>query len=65
MAKPFIRKQGRVWVVIVNGRAWSTRGDWGSAITHGNRIAEYAHTIRQRRDIERIHDALARLEENR
>lgn len=62
MTKPMIRKNGDVWQVWINGRAWNTRATWTDALTHGNRIAGYAHTIRQRRDIERIQNALARME---
>ena len=57
-----IRKNGDVWQVIIRDRAWNTRATWGDALTHGNRIATYAHTIRERNDIERIKAALERME---
>lgn len=63
--KPFIRKNGDVWTVYIRDRAWNTRATWNDALTHGNRIAAYAHTIRERRDIERIHASLERMEQNR
>ena len=65
MTKPRIIKNGDVWQVIIRDRAWNTRATWDDALTHGNRIAEYAHQIRTQRDIQRIHDALERIKENR
>lgn len=65
MTKPFIRKNGDVWTVHINGRAWNTRKTWEDALLHANRIAEYAHTIRERREIERITNALDRMKEAR
>ena len=65
MSKPMIRKNGDVWQVWIGDRAWNTRATWADALTHGNRIAEYAHTIRIKRDIQRIHAALQRMGESR
>ena len=65
MAKPTIRKNGDVWTVHVNGRAWNTRKTWEDALAHGNRIAGYARRIRIQNDINRIHAALDRIKENR
>ena len=64
MAKPTIRKNGDVWTVHIDGRAWNTRKTWEDAMMHANRIATYAHTIRERSDIERIKAALDRMENN-
>ena len=63
MTKPMIRKNGDVWQVVIHDRAWNTRATWADALKHGNRIATYAHTIRWRRDIQRIHASLARMKE--
>ena len=65
MTKPTIRKNGDVWQVIIHDRAWNTRATWTDALTHGNRIAEYARRIRIQRDIQRIHASLERIKENR
>ena len=65
MTKPMIRKNGDVWQVIIRDRAWNTRATWNDALKHGNRIAAYAHTIRFKRDIQRIHAALDRMENRR
>ena len=62
MTKPRIIKNCGVWHIIINGRAWNTRKTWDDAMTHANRIATYAHTIRERSDIERIKAALQRME---
>ena len=62
MTKPRVIKSCGRWHVIINGRAWNTRKTWEDAIQHANRIATYAHTIRWRRDIQRIHAALTRME---
>ena len=62
MTKPLIRKNGDVWQVWIRDRAWNTRATWGDALTHGNRIAEYARQIRIQRDIQRIQAALQRME---
>ena len=62
MSKPMIRKNGDVWQVIIRDRAWNTRATWTDALTHGNRIAEYARHIRWQRDLERIHASLERME---
>lgn len=62
MAKPTIRKNGDVWTVHINGRAWNTRKTWEDAIQHANRIAGYARRIRWQRDLERIQNAIARME---
>ena len=62
MTKPMIRKNGDVWQVIIRDRAWNTRATWDDALTHGNRIARYARRIRFKRDINRIHAALDRME---
>ena len=62
MTKPMIRKNGDVWQVIIRDRAWNTRATWDDALTHGNRIAEYARRIRIQRDINRIHASLERME---
>ena len=64
MSKPMIRKNGDVWQVIIRDRAWNTRATWEDALTHGNRIAAYAYTIRFKRDIQRIQAALDRMENN-
>ena len=63
MSKPMIRKNGDVWQVIIRDRAWNTRATWTDALTHGNRIAEYARQIRIQRDINRIHASLERIKE--
>lgn len=63
MAKPSIRKNGDVWQVIIRDRAWNTRATWDDALKHGNRIAGYAHRIRLKRDIQRIHASLERMEQ--
>ena len=60
-----IRKNGDVWQVIIRDRAWNTRATWTDALTHGNRIARYARRIRIQNDINRIHAALDRIQENR
>ena len=65
MAKPRVIKACGRWHVVINGRAWNTRKTWEDAIQHANRIATYAHTIRERSDIERIKAALDRIKENR
>ena len=65
MTKPRVIKSCGVWHVVINGRAWNTRKTWEDAIQHANRIAGYAHTIRERSDIERIKAALERIKENR
>ena len=65
MTKPMIRKNGDVWTVYIRDRAWNTRATFTDALKHGNRIAEYAHTIRIKRDIQRIHAALQRMGESR
>ena len=62
MTKPVIRKNGDVWQVIIRDRAWNTRATFTDALAHGNRIAAYARQIRIRRDINRIHAALQRME---
>ena len=62
MTKPMIRKNGDVWQVWIRDRAWNTRATWADALTHGNRIAEYARQIRIQRDIRRIQAALQRME---
>ena len=62
MTKPRIIKNCGRWHVVINGRAWNTRKTWADALAHGNRIAAYAHTIRERSDIERIKAALQRME---
>ena len=62
MAKPRVIKNCGVWHVVIDGRAWNTRKTWEDAIQHANRIATYAHTIRERSDIERIQAALQRME---
>lgn len=62
MTKPAIRKNGDVWQVWIRDRPWNTRATWEDAMAHGNRIAEYAHQIRFQRDLERIQNALARME---
>ena len=64
MAKPRVIKSCGRWHVVINGRAWNTRKTWEDAIQHANRIATYAHTIRERSDIERIKAALDRMENN-
>ena len=63
MSKPMIRKNGDVWQVWIRDRAWNTRATWTDALTHANRIAEYARRIRFKRDINRIHASLARMKE--
>ena len=65
MSKPMIRKNGDVWQVWIGDRAWNTRATWDDALTHGNRIAGYARCIRIQNDINRIHAALDRIQENR
>ena len=62
MTKPMIRKNGDVWQVIIRDRAWNTRATWTDALTHGNRIAEYARRIRFKRDLTRTKQALGRME---
>ena len=62
MSKPVIRKNGDVWQVIIRDRAWNTRATWADALMHGNRIAGYARRIRIQRDIQRIQQALQRME---
>ena len=62
MTKPRIIKNGDVWQVWIRDRPWNTRATWPDALTHGNRIAEYARCIRIQRDINRIHAALQRME---
>ena len=62
MTKPRIIKNGDVWQVWIGDRAWNTRATFTSALWHANRIATYAHTIRERSDIERIKAALERME---
>lgn len=62
MTKPLIRKNGDVWTVHINGRAWNTRKTWEDAMLHANRISGYARRIRAQRDINRIHAALDRME---
>ena len=64
MSKPRVIKSCGRWHVVINGRAWNTRKTWEDAIQHANRIAGYAHTIRERSDIERIKAALDRMENN-
>ena len=64
MTKPRVIKACGRWHVIINGRAWNTRKTWEDAIQHANRIATYAHAIRERSDIERIKAALDRMENN-
>ena len=63
--KPRVIKSCGRWHVVINGRAWNTRKTWEDAMLHANRIAEYAHTIRERREIERITNALDRMKEAR
>ena len=65
MTKPRVIKACGRWHVVINGRAWNTRKTWADAIRHANRVATYAHTIRERSDIERIHASLERIKENR
>ena len=62
MTKPVIRKNGDVWQVWIGDRAWNTRATHADALLHGNRIAGYARCIRFKRDINRIHAALQRME---
>ena len=62
MTKPMIRKNGDVWTVHIRDRAWNTRATFQDALTHGNRIAGYARRIRFKRDIQRIHASLGRME---
>ena len=64
MTKPRVIKSCGVWHVVIDGRAWNTRKTWEDAMMHANRIATYAHTIRERSDIERIKAALDRMESN-
>ena len=64
MTKPRIIKNCGRWHVTINGRAWNTRKTWEDAMMHANRIATYAHTIREHNDIERIKAALDRMENN-
>ena len=65
MTKPRVIKSCGRWHVVINGRAWNTRKTWEDAMMHGNRIAGYARRIRFKRDINRIHAALQRMEQNR
>ena len=65
MSKPVIRKNGDVWQVWIGDRAWNTRAAWADALAHGNRIAGYARRIRIQNDINRIHAALDRIQDNR
>ena len=62
MSKPRVIKSCGRWHVVINRRAWNTRKTLEDAIQHANRIATYAHTIRERSDIERIKAALERME---
>ena len=62
MSKPVIRKNGDVWQVWIRDRPWNTRATHADALAHGNRIAEYARRIRIQRDIQRIQQALQRME---
>ena len=64
MTKPRIIKSCGRWHVVINGRAWNTRKTWEDALAHGNRIAGYARQIRFKRDIDRMHAALDRMENN-
>ena len=65
MTKPVIRKNGDVWQVWIGDRPWNTRATHADALAHGNRIAGYARRIRIQNDINRIHAALDRIQENR
>ena len=65
MTKPRVIKSCGRWHVVIDGRAWNTRKTWEDALLHANRIATYAHTIRERREIERITNALDRMKEAR
>lgn len=62
MTKPVIRKNGDVWQVWIRDRAWNTRATFTDALMHGNRIAGYARRIRFKRDIQRMHASLERME---
>ena len=60
--RPHVRKVGTWWRVYINGRMWSSTPRHAEAIEHAHGIATYAHRIRFRRDLERIQNALARME---
>ena len=62
MTKPVIRKNGDVWQVWIRDRPWNTRATFTDALAHGNRIAGYARCIRFKRDMQRMHDALNKME---
>ena len=60
--RPHVRKIGPRWRVYINGRVWYSHPEHAEAIERAHGIATYAHRIRFQRDLERIQNALARME---
>ena len=60
--RPHVRKVGTWWRVYINGRMWSSTPRHAEAIERAHGIATYARRIGFRRDLERIQNALTRME---
>ena len=60
--RPHVRKVGTWWRVEINGRMWSSTPQHAEAIERAHDIATYARRIRSNRDLARIQNALARME---
>ena len=63
--RPYVRKVGTWWRVYINDRMWSSTPRHAEAIERAHGIASYAHRIRFRRDLARMHASLERIKENR
>lgn len=50
------------WRVDVNGRMFAHVATYCEAVTRAKHVTEYARELRTRRDIQRIHAALDRME---
>lgn len=62
MTKPRITKNGIWWQVHIGGRLHAAHRTHTEAWERAWAIATYAQRIRERREIRRIHVALARME---
>ena len=62
--RPHVHKHGNTWRVTIGTHLYAARTTHADAWQFAEGVANYASRIRFRRDVERIQNALTRMESN-
>ena len=60
--RPYVHKHGNTWRVTIGAHLYAARATHADAWAFAENVANYARCIRFKRDLERIQNALARME---